>query len=73
MIDPGGDGVLQCDRGHQRPPPSQVSAVKAALDRVAVSLIDDHVRHCVTDAVRNGNGDAKAAELSDAIGRFLAG
>jgi DNA-binding FrmR family transcriptional regulator len=31
------------------------------------------VRHCVTDAVRNGNGDAKAAELSDAIGRFLAG
>jgi DNA-binding FrmR family transcriptional regulator len=52
---------------------TQVSAVKAALDRVAVSLIDDHVRHCVTDAVRNGNGDAKAAELSDAIGRFLAG
>ncbi len=52
---------------------TQVNAVKAALDRVAVSLLDDHVRHCVTDAVRNGNGDAKASELSDAIGRFLAG
>jgi DNA-binding FrmR family transcriptional regulator len=52
---------------------TQVNAVKAALDRVAVSLLDDHVRHCVTDAVREGRGEAKVSELSDAIGRFLAG
>jgi DNA-binding FrmR family transcriptional regulator len=52
---------------------TQVNAVKAALDRVAVSLLDDHVRHCVTDAVRDGNGEAKVSELTDAIGRFLAG
>jgi CsoR family transcriptional regulator, copper-sensing transcriptional repressor len=52
---------------------TQVNAVKAALDRVAVNLLDDHVRHCVTDAVREGNGEAKVSELSDAIGRFLTG
>jgi len=52
---------------------TQVNAVKAALDRVAVSLLDDHVRHCVTDAVRDGTGEAKVGELSEAIGRFLAG
>ena len=52
---------------------TQVNAVKAALDRVAVALLDDHVRHCVTDAVRGGDGDEKVSELSAAIGRFLAG
>jgi DNA-binding FrmR family transcriptional regulator len=52
---------------------TQVNAVKAALDRVAVTLLDDHVRHCVADAIRDGDGDAKVAELSDAIGRFLGG
>ena len=27
-----------------------VRAVKAALDKVAIALIDDHVQHCVADA-----------------------
>ena len=54
---------------------TQVNAVKAALDKVAVALLDDHVRHCVADAVRAGAGagDAKIRELSAAIGRFLSG
>jgi CsoR family transcriptional regulator, copper-sensing transcriptional repressor len=52
---------------------TQVNAVKAALDKVAVAILDDHVRHCVADAVRAGDGDAKVRELSEAIGRFLSG
>jgi DNA-binding FrmR family transcriptional regulator len=52
---------------------TQVNAVKAALDRVAISLLDDHVQRCVADAVRAGDGDAKLGELSAAIGRFLSG
>jgi DNA-binding FrmR family transcriptional regulator len=52
---------------------TQVNAVKAALDRVAMALLDDHVQHCVADAVRAGEGDAKLGELSAAIGRFLSG
>ncbi|MBJ7595361.1 MAG: metal-sensitive transcriptional regulator [Candidatus Dormibacteraeota bacterium] len=52
---------------------TQVNAVKAALDKVAIALLDDHVQHCVTDAVRAGDGDAKVSELSAAIGRFLSG
>jgi DNA-binding FrmR family transcriptional regulator len=31
---------------------TQVTAVKAALDKVALALLDDHVSHCVVDAVR---------------------
>ena len=50
---------------------TQVKSVKAALDRVALLLLDDHVEHCVADAVRSGDGAPKLRELSQAIGRFL--
>jgi DNA-binding FrmR family transcriptional regulator len=50
---------------------TQVKSVKAALDRVALMLLDDHVEHCVADAVRSGDGAAKLRELSQAIGRFM--
>ena len=50
---------------------TQVAAVKAALDKVALALRDDHVSHCVVDAVRGGTGDQKVKELTAAIGRYL--
>lgn len=52
---------------------TQVEAVKAALGRVALLLLDDHVEHCVADAVRGGDGAEKLRELSHAIGRFVEG
>jgi len=52
---------------------TQVNAVKAALDKVALLLLDDHVEHCVADAVREGRGEEKLRELTAAIGRFLEG
>jgi DNA-binding FrmR family transcriptional regulator len=50
---------------------TQVTAVKAALDKVALALLDDHVSHCVVDAVRGGTGEQKVKELTAAIGRYL--
>jgi DNA-binding FrmR family transcriptional regulator len=50
---------------------TQVAAVKAALDKVALALLDDHVSHCVVDAVRGGTGEQKVKELTAAIGRYL--
>jgi len=52
---------------------TQIKSMKAALDRVALLLLDDHVEHCVADAVRSGDGAAKLRELSQAIGRFVEG
>jgi DNA-binding FrmR family transcriptional regulator len=52
---------------------TQVKSLKAALDRVALLLLDDHVEHCVADAVRSGDGADKLRELSKAIGRFVEG
>ena len=52
---------------------TQVSAATKALEVVALSLLDDHLRHCVTDAVRSGGdeGEAKITEASAAIARLV--
>ncbi|MCS5521451.1 metal-sensitive transcriptional regulator [Curtobacterium sp. MCLR17_007] len=52
---------------------TQVSAMTKALQSVALGLLDDHLAHCVTDAVAEG-GDAAAEKLkeaSDAIARLV--
>ncbi len=52
---------------------TQVSAVNKALQGVAVGLVQDHLGHCVRDAVASGGteADAKVAEASAAIARLL--
>ena len=51
----------------------QVSAVTRALQSVSIELLDDHLAHCVTDAVRKGGDEAtdKLAEASAAIARLV--
>src|SRR5918995_642743 len=51
---------------------TQISAVNAALRGVSVLLLDDHLRHCVRDAVRSeADGDAIVTEATEAIERLL--
>ena len=52
---------------------TQISALTSALRSVALGLLDDHMRHCVADAARQGGeaADAKFTEASDAIARLL--
>jgi DNA-binding FrmR family transcriptional regulator len=51
----------------------QVSAATKALQAVALSLLDDHLAHCVSDAVRTGGDEAaeKLNEASAAIARLV--
>jgi len=51
---------------------TQVSAVNSALKGVGLQLLDDHMRHCVKNAVIQGDEAAneKFKEVSDAIARF---
>jgi DNA-binding FrmR family transcriptional regulator len=51
----------------------QVSAATRSLQSVALVLIDEHLAHCVSDAVRQGGDDAtaKLAEASAAIARLV--
>jgi DNA-binding FrmR family transcriptional regulator len=52
---------------------TQVSAVNKALQSVAVGLVEDHLNHCVRDAVASGGTEAddKVAEATAAIARLL--
>lgn len=52
---------------------TQVSAVTNALQNVAISLLDDHLRHCVTDAARLSPEAAtdKLEEATRAIARLV--
>ncbi len=51
----------------------QVSAATKALQAVALALLDDHLAHCVADAVGKGGDEAteKLNEASAAIGRLV--
>ena len=52
---------------------TQISAVTSALQSVALGLLDQHLGHCVADAVVAGgdDADAKLAEASAAIARLV--
>jgi DNA-binding FrmR family transcriptional regulator len=49
---------------------TQISAIQAALDKVALGLLDDHARHCIIE----GGPDEKTDmtdELMAAVGRLM--
>ncbi|GAC1386658.1 MAG: metal-sensitive transcriptional regulator [Acidimicrobiales bacterium] len=52
---------------------TQVSAVTKALQAVALQLLDDHLDHCVREAVAAGGAtaDEKISEASAAIARLV--
>ena len=51
---------------------TQINAVRAALDKVALGLLDGHARHCL---IGGGGGpqapDEQVEELMGAVGRML--
>jgi DNA-binding FrmR family transcriptional regulator len=49
---------------------TQISAVQAALDKVALGLLDDHAQHCLARAAP-GEREAKTDELLAAVGRLM--
>lgn len=48
----------------------QISAAQAALDKVALALVDDHTRHCVLGAAPE-NQEEMRAELMTALTRLV--
>jgi DNA-binding FrmR family transcriptional regulator len=52
---------------------TQVSAATKALEAVALGLLDEHLKHCVAQAVADGGqiADQKIAEASAAVARLV--
>jgi CsoR family transcriptional regulator, copper-sensing transcriptional repressor len=49
---------------------TQIGAVQAALDKVALGLLDDHARHCVIGGPEAEQGE-RTEELMAAVGRLM--
>ncbi len=49
----------------------QISAVRRALDKIALVLLQDHLETCVADALSERGSREKIKELIDTIDRFL--
>jgi len=50
---------------------TQISAIQAALDKVALGLLDQHTRHCVIDGHGGGTPDEMTAEVMSAVARLM--
>ena len=49
---------------------TQINAIQAALDKVALGLLDDHALHCVMDAAPAEKAE-KTEELMAAVARLM--
>jgi DNA-binding FrmR family transcriptional regulator len=50
---------------------TQISAAQAAIDKVALALLDEHTRHCVVGAQSAEDREEKTEEMMAAVGRLL--
>src|ERR671914_804762 len=51
---------------------TQISAIQAALDKIALGLLDGHARHCLAgDGEGPASPEEQADELMGAVGRLL--
>ena len=50
---------------------TQISAIQAALDKVALGLLDDHAKHCVVGASDAAKREERTEEMMAAVGRLM--
>jgi CsoR family transcriptional regulator, copper-sensing transcriptional repressor len=50
---------------------TQIQAAQAALNAVALGLVDDHVRHCMTEGKSKKRSQAEVDELMGAVARLV--
>ena len=48
---------------------TQIEAAQAALNKIALALVDDHVRNCMRDG--KGASEEQVQELMGAVGRLV--
>ena len=50
---------------------TQIQAARAALDAIAIGLVDGHVRNCMRDGAEANAADHQVDELMGAIGHLV--
>ncbi len=49
----------------------QIAAIKAAINKVGVLILEDHIESCMVDAVREGSVEDYVEELKAAIAKLI--
>jgi DNA-binding FrmR family transcriptional regulator len=49
----------------------QINALSAAAREVSLIVLEDHLRGCVTDAIKDNDGDAAIKEMVTVLGKAL--
>ncbi|WP_281392410.1 metal-sensing transcriptional repressor [Salicibibacter cibi] len=48
----------------------QISAIQSALDNVGFAITERHIKHCVSDAIKQGEGKETIEELMTVLKQF---
>lgn len=48
----------------------QIAAVRSAINNIGKIILEDHISHCVVDAIETGD-DQVLRDLNDAINKFI--
>ncbi|WP_163579744.1 metal-sensing transcriptional repressor [Gracilibacillus saliphilus] len=48
----------------------QISAIQSALKNVGFSVTERHIKHCVSEAIKQGEGQETIEELLDVMKQF---
>ena len=49
----------------------QIAAVKAALEKAGELILEEHIEHCLIEAVKSGNVEPQLEELKTALQKLL--
>jgi len=49
---------------------AQLKAVRSAVRTVEANVLENHLQHCVTDAINTGNTQEKIDEIKDLFKRY---
>ena len=52
---------------------NQIAGVQSALEQVSLLLMENHLQHCVSDAIQAGHGDEKIQEIMDVLKHYTRG
>jgi len=51
----------------------QLAAIRAAIDKIARLVLEDHLDACILNAVMTGDAEAEIAALKTALARYVTG
>lgn len=49
---------------------TQITSARAALEQVSLMLMENHMHHCVTEAIQDGKGSEKIDEMMGVLKRY---